>query len=172
MLKEELKKIAKYATPRNIELFYPHLCKYMKEYEIVGRLREAAFIAQIIHESGSFRYVKELASGEAYEGRKDLGNIYPGDGVKYKGRGLIQITGRSNYTQISNAFGVDFVNNPELLEQPEWAVKSACWWWDSRNLNQYADKEDFRRITKIINGGYNGWDHRKEVYDLALKILK
>lgn len=172
MTKEELRKIAKYATQKNIDLFYPYLDKYMKEYGIINRLRESAFIAQIIHESGSFKYTKEIASGQAYEGRKDLGNIQPGDGVKYKGRGLIQITGKNNYSQISRSFEVDFINKPELLEQPEWATKSACWWWDSRKLNDLADKEDFRKITKIINGGYNGWDQRKEIYDLALKILK
>lgn len=180
MSKEELRKIARYATEANINKFYPHLKKFMDEYEIVGKLRESAFIAQIIHESGSFRYVRELASGKAYEGRKDLGNIYPGDGPKYKGRGLIQITGRSNYTEISKEFNVDFVNNPELLEQPEWATKSACWWWHKRKLNNIADQWDptnnndvnFRKITKIINGGYNGYADRKAHYDLALKILK
>lgn len=119
MSKEELRKIAIYATQKNINTFYPYLQKYMEEYGIVGRLRESAFIAQIIHESGSFKYVRELASGEAYEGRKDLGNTQPGDGVKFKGRGLIQITGRSNYTQISKEFGIDFVNIPILLESPE-----------------------------------------------------
>lgn len=180
MTKEELRKIAKYATQKNIDAFYPYLEKYMKEYDIIGRLRESAFIAQIIHESGSFKYVRELASGEAYEGRKDLGNTQPGDGVKFKGRGLIQITGRSNYTQISKEFGIDFVNNPILLESPEWATKSACWWWNSRNLNKIADQWDstnnndvnFRKITKIINGGYNGYADRKKFYDLALNVLK
>lgn len=180
MSKEELRKIAKYATQKNLDLFYPFFDKYMKEYEIVGKLREAAFIAQIIHESGSFKYTEEIASGEAYEGRKDLGNIYPGDGRKFKGRGLIQITGRSNYEEISKAFDIDFINNPELLEQAEWAVKSACWWWYKKGLNKISDQWDsinnndknFRRITKIINGGYNGYADRKNHYDLALKILK
>jgi len=81
-------------------------------------------------------YNKEIASGAAYEYRKDLGNIYPGDGVKFKGRGLIQITGRSNYTAAAKALGIDCINHPELLEQPEWAVKSACWWWENKGLNE------------------------------------
>lgn len=180
MTKEELRQIAKYATNNNIDKFYPHLKKFMSEYEIIGRLRESAFIAQIIHESGSFKYVRELASGKAYEGRKDLGNTQPGDGQKFRGRGLIQITGRFNYTEISEELNIDFINNPELLEQPEWATKSACWWWNKRKLNNIADQWNptnnndinFRRITKIINGGYNGYKDRKAHYDLALKILK
>jgi putative chitinase len=91
-----------------IETFLPHLNKYMPQYGIDNRLRVAAFIAQLIHESGGLRYVREIATGSAYEGRADLGNHYKGDGVKFKGRGLIQITGRSNYTAASHAlFGDD-----------------------------------------------------------------
>ncbi len=84
------------------------------------------------------KYVKELASGSDYEGRKNLGNTQPGDGVRFKGIGLIQITGRANYEKASKALGQDFINHPELLEQPEWAVKSACWWWSNAGLNQVA----------------------------------
>lgn len=172
MTKSELKQIAFYASNAKIEKYTPLLNKYMHEYNISGRLREAAFLATIIHESGSFRYSSEIASGSAYEGRVDLGNVNSGDGMKYKGRGLIQITGRKNYTQISKAFNVDFVGNPELLEQPEWAANSACWWWNDRGLNKYADKEDFERITRIVNGGLNGWSDRVFWYNRALRTLK
>lgn len=171
LTQSKLRKIATAATQRNIEIYYPLLAEYMARYNITDILCEAAFLAQIIHESGSFQYTLELASGKAYEGRADLGNIQPGDGVRFKGRGLIQITGRSNYKQISEALGIDFVSNPELLEQPRYAALSACWWWHSRNLNRFAVHGKFREITKVINGGYNGQPDREKWYNLALKVL-
>jgi putative chitinase len=132
------------------------------KYEINTKLRQIHFLAQIIHESGSFKYVQEIASGEAYEGRKDLGNYNKGDGVKYKGRGLIQITGRNNYTELSKAFGTNFIDNPILLETYPHAALSAGWYWDSRKLNIFADKDDIITITRKINGGLNGIDDRKK----------
>jgi len=125
------------STEANRQKYIPYLNIYMPMYGINTDKQIAAFFAQIGHESGHLKHNKEIASGAAYEGRKDLGNIYPGDGVKYKGRGLIQITGRDNYTKAAKALGVDCVNNPELLEQPKWAVKSACWWWNNAGLNKY-----------------------------------
>ena len=137
---EYLKKIYPNSTQANRDKYLPYLNKYMEEYEINNADRIAAFLAQIGHESVQLNYSEEIASGSAYEGRKNLGNIYPGDGKKYKGRGLIQITGRANYQQISDAFGIDFISHPELLATPEYAVKSACWWWYNRKLNTLADK--------------------------------
>ncbi len=87
------------------------------------------FIAQIAHESGELTYVQEIASGKAYEGRKDLGNTQPGDGIRYKGRGLIQLTGRANYEKYGQLMGLDLINNPELLEEPEFAALSAAYFW-------------------------------------------
>lgn len=118
------------------------------------------FLAQLLHESGEFRYVKELASGQAYEGRKDLGNNHPGDGVKYKGRGLIQITGRANYEKCGKALGLELIDHPELLEQPAHAVSSAVWFWHSKGLSELATRGDYMGITKRINGGTNGWADR------------
>jgi putative chitinase len=118
--------------------YLPWLNKYMPQYGIISDKQVAAFFAQIGTESGQLKYNKEIASGSAYEGRRDLGNSNPGDGVKYKGRGLIQITGRSNYEKACKALGADFINHPELLEQPEFAVKSACWWWSNAGLNKVA----------------------------------
>ena len=127
MTQEELKQITNGKVSANkIATYLPILNKYMTEYKIDTILRQTAFIAQLLHESGNFVYVKELASGSAYEGRKDLGNIEKGDGVKFKGRGLIQITGRDNYKQLSKDFGVDLIAHPELLETPDLAVRSAC----------------------------------------------
>lgn len=142
----------------------------MAKFSINTPIEQAAFIAQTMHESGECRYTKELASGEAYEGRKDLGNTNPGDGVRYKGRGLIQITGRANYQKISNACGVDFVKNPELLETPDWAAMSAAWFWAATNLNALANlntDDSFVKITKKINGGTNGLEDRQKYWTRA-----
>ncbi len=171
MTNEQLRQIATYATLANINTYAPLLNRYMHNYNICGKLREAAFLATVIHESGHFRYTREIASGAAYEGRKDLGNIYKGDGVKFRGRGLIQLTGRSNYERASKALGVDFVSNPQLLEQPRYATQVSCWWWADRGLNEIADTGDFRKVTRIVNGGENGWNDRLKLYALAKNIL-
>lgn len=170
MTLDELKKIMPHAGNR-AEAFHPHLLTAMDEYQINTPERQASFLAQIAHESGSLRYVKELASGEAYEGRKDLGNLYEGDGVRYKGRGLVQITGRSNYRDCGLALGADLLHRPELLETPELACKSAAWFWWSKGLNEIADKGDFKLITKRINGGYNGYQDRLAYYERAQQVL-
>lgn len=132
----------------------------------------AAFISQVGYESGQFKYVKEVASGKEYERRLDLGNSDSGDGIKYKGRGLIQITGKNNYIQLMMVLGIDCVEHPELLELPENACKSACWFWSYKNLNQLADVDSFDSITKKINGGYNGLQDRYALYLKAKKVLK
>lgn len=155
----------------------PALSKAMEGGQINTRLRMAAFLAQIGHESGSLVYVKELGGAsyfQKYEGRKDLGNTQPGDGPKFAGRGLIQVTGRANYLAASKAlFGDDrLLKTPEWLEQPEWAAESAVWFWSSRNLNALADADRFTDLTKRINGGSNGLEDRKARYRLALGVLK
>ena len=143
----------------------------MAEYHIDTPARQAMFLAQLAHESGELRYVRELASGEAYEGRKDLGNTEDGDGIRYKGRGLIQITGKSNYAICSLALGVDVVNHPELLETPELACRSAAWFWWNNGLNELADKDDFLGVTKRINGGTNGFSDRMKYHARAQQVL-
>jgi len=143
----------------------------MIEYKINSKLRIASFIANLLVESGCFKYTKELASGLAYEGRKDLGNINKGDGVKFVGRGLIQVTGRNNYQQLSKDFGVDFITHTELLQTPDYATKSACWFWNSKQLNLLADKEEFKLICERINGGLNGYSNRLNYYNELMKIL-
>lgn len=168
---EQLKKIAIYASNANLEIYTPLLNQFMHEYNICGVKREAAFLATIIHESGSFVYTLELASGVAYEGRTDLGNVYPGDGVKFKGRGLIQLTGRENYTRASKAMGFDFRLNPEALEKPFYATKVSCWWWRKFGLNEIADTADFEAVTKRVNGGLNGYKDRLTWYKSALEVL-
>jgi putative chitinase len=123
-------------------------------------------MAQLHHESGGFNYLKELGNNayfKKYEGRKDLGNIFAGDGLKYKGRGFIQITGRANYTELSKDLKIDFVNNPELLEQEANAIISALWFWNKKKLNTFADEDNLSTITKRINGGFNGIEDRKKL---------
>lgn len=169
----QLQQIAPFA--KNTEAWAGHLNAAMAKYEINTPLRIAAFLGQILHESGQLRYVREIwgptPAQARYEGRKDLGNTQPGDGKRFMGRGLIQITGRSNYTQAQSALNLPLLTRPELLEQPENAAMSAAWWWSSRNLNGWADKGDYIRITKIINGGMNGWDDRLKLYNKAKKVL-
>ena len=168
---DQLVRIMPYAKQR-ADKFIDPLNAAMSEFDISENgLREAAFLAQIAHESGELRYVEELASGSAYEGRDDLGNLYSGDGVKYKGRGLIQLTGRSNYEACGEALGLDLVGCPELLEEPINACRSAAWYWQSRGLNDLADRHQFLRITKVINGGTNGWNDRLKYYQRALDVI-
>lgn len=149
-----------------------HLNNAMDEWDITNLLRRASFLAQVGHESMQLFYTKELASGKAYEGRLDLGNTQPGDGVRFKGRGLIQLTGRLNYTKMMMALDVDCVEHPEILEAPDLATRSAGWFWKTHGLNQLADTGDQRRVTKRINGGYNGLHDRLTLYEAALKALK
>lgn len=134
----------------------------MHDFNINTRLRAAHFVAQVAHESGGFRYREEIASGAAYEGRRDLGNVHAGDGHRFKGRSFIQITGRNNYHAVSRALGVDFVRHPQKLAERRWAARAAAWWWSSHGLNQLADRNNVLDVTRRINGGYNGLDSRKK----------
>lgn len=155
--------------------WYPDVRAACLEFGIVGCARTAAFLAQVGHESGSFRYVREIwgptSAQTRYEGRSDLGNVKPGDGSRFRGRGLIQITGRYNYEQASKALRVDFVNAPEWLETPAMAARSAAWWWASHGCNELADAGDFTALTRRINGGLNGLDDRRSRWDRAKGVL-
>ena len=156
-------------------VFVPVLNTAMVRFQIVGAKRVAAFIAQVGHESGQLRWVREIwgptAQQAGYEGRADLGNTVAGDGSKYRGRGLIQITGRANYAACGEALGLDLISKPELLELPQYAAMSAAWFWSAKGLNTLADKGDFVKITRRINGGLNGQADRQALYDKALKVL-
>ncbi|MDD4852968.1 MAG: glycoside hydrolase [Acinetobacter towneri] len=135
---------------------------HFRTYGILDNsLRLIHFLAQLAHESGNFRYMEEIASGAAYEGRKDLGNVNKGDGVRYKGRGPIQLTGRANYRRYGQQLGIDFENNPEIVAIPSVGLMVACKFWFDNGLNTLADQDDLRAITRRINGGYNGFDDRK-----------
>lgn len=169
--KEQLSKIYTACPIKRIERFLPHINATLEEFEINMLQRIRMFLAQIGYESGQLRYVRELASGEAYEGRRDLGNTTPGDGVLYKGRGLIQITGKYNYGLVSLALGLPLLKNPKLLEEDGPATRSAGWFWYKSNLNALADQGKFQLITRRINGGLNGYADRYKLYQRAAEVI-
>jgi putative chitinase len=162
-------------TPARAELYAPFIDEACQVFQITTPARLAAWLAQIGHESGSFQYTEELASGEAYEGRANLGNTEPGDGPRYRGHGLIQTTGRFNHRATTNglrAYGCpDFEAEPDKLSEPRWAALSAGWYWQSHGCNALADEGDFERITRVINGGMNGYEDRKRRWEKAKAAL-
>ena len=129
------------------------------------------FLGQCCLESGEFRFMEELGDGVSYEGRRDLGNIEPGDGRKFKGRGVIQLTGRTNYSGFGDSLGVDLLQHPELVAEPELGWRAAKWFWDTHGLDAIADTMDIAAVTKIINGGYNNLEERKLYVNRALAVL-
>ena len=182
------------STTANAEKFIVSINDTCNKFSINTPIRQLCFLAQVGHESGSLYFTEELASGEAYEGRKNLGNTQPGDGKRFKGRGLIQITGRTNYKIVGDALGADFIKNPTLLggknvtvctdQQLKYAAMSAGWFWDSHNINAIADKIDiaqpvetganlgnFILITKKINGGTNGLPDRLNRFKGGVKYF-
>lgn len=179
---ELLEECVPHASDGDLKRFIKPLNAAMEKYKINNYLRQAAFLAQIAHESGSFHYLSEIASGKAYEGRKDLGNTLPEaieaaekakttPGRFYKGHGLIQITGYYNHKLCGEALGLDLINEPYLLLMPEHAAASAAWFWETHDCNQWADLDNILKITRIINGGTNGLSQRTEFYERNKKIL-
>jgi putative chitinase len=161
-----------------IRALTPGVNATFEKYTINTPLRMAHFLAQVMHESGGFRWLREIWGPTdwqlGYEGREDLGNTQPGDGARFMGRGLIQLTGRANYTAFSKSMEVPnkFVNAPELVESSPWAVLAAGWFWDTHDLNSLADEDGIRRITRGINGGLNGLEDRIRYLDRAKLVLK
>mgnify|MGYP001474814227 CR=1 FL=1 len=144
---------------KEINLYLVWFNLYLEQFKINTPNRLIAFFGNLLHESNYFKNVLEIASGTAYEGNKNLGNIQKGDGVRFKGRGLGQITGRWNYQAFTDwvkktfKINVDFVKNPELLEKPQWAVLSAFWYWEFKKLTVNADKGEFTTVAAIWNTG-------------------
>ena len=168
-------------TQERAETYAPHLADVCVAYQINTPKRLAAFLAQIGHESGALRHTAELwgptPAQTRYEGRADLGNTQPGDGSRFRGRGLIQTTGRFNYGAVRDRLRAklgacpDFEANPESLEEPKWAAWSAGDYWDWKGLNALADADQFDQITRRINGGYNGQADRLARHRRALSAL-
>lgn len=154
----------------------------MDEFGINTPQRQAAFLAQVAHESGELRHVEEIASGAAYDGRSDLGNTKP-DAVRiaaehgstpgrwWKGHGLIQVTGYDNHLACGDVLGLDLLNAPDLLTEPVNASRSAAWFWKEHGLNELADADNFRKITLKINGGLHGQPERLTYWELAKEVL-
>jgi predicted chitinase len=168
---DQLRKIAPKGNARLLGALVEPLNEYMPKYGVTKPIRIAHFLAQAAHESDSFRAVVEYASGKAYEGRKDLGNIYPGDGVRFKGRGIFQCTGRANYEAYGRKLGLDLVKNPDMAAEPEVSVRIALEYWKAKGLNGWADRDDVIMITKRINGGRNGLADRQRYLAKAKAIF-
>ena len=168
---EMIKAIAPNSKNEVVSPMVGYLNKYLPKYEVTTYLRVCHFLAQAAHEAASFRTLQEYASGAAYEGRKDLGNVNKGDGVRYKGRGIFQLTGRANYRRIGQLIGMDLENNPELAASPEVSVLTALEYWKSRSLNKWADEDNVERITRLINGGLNGFDDRKKYLAKCKQVI-
>lgn len=160
----------------NCYKFVDFINETCERYQINTINRLTYFIAQIGYESDQLIYTQEIwgptEAQKKYENNKSLGNTMPGDGYKYRGRGLIQLTGRANYQRISDAMKINFIDNPELLEEPKFACLSAGWYWDTHKLNELADQTDFIKITKLINGGLNGLQGRENLLQQAVHFLK
>jgi len=160
---------------KNQSHLLPSLKKTMVLNGIDTPRRMAHFLAQVGHESGGLHYMSELSSGEQYEGRKSLGNSQKGDGARFKGRGLIQLTGRSNYEAFGKAYNLDLTSDggdPSIIAiNPDLCAATAGWFWSNKKLNAIADRNDLPRLTKKVNGGYNGFDDRWRIFDRAEFLL-
>jgi len=166
--------IMAHGTELGIKRYLPMLHTALPRFELNIPLRIAHYLAQVGHESMSFVYTEEIASGTGYEGREDLGNTESGDGVRFKGRGLIQLTGRDNYTAYANYLSVDLLqpgNETLVSSTPEYALDVNLWFWEKRRLNGYADSDDLKAITRRVNGGCNGLEDRKQYLHRAKFFL-
>jgi len=179
IIEEQLRSIYTRLSPEKAAEYLPLLLAVCVEFEIDTPLRLSAFLAQIGHESGEFRWFEEIwkptAAQRRYEPPSELaarlGNIHPGDGHRYRGRGVIQLTGRHNYREAGNALQIDLVAQPDLAATPAIAFRTAGWFWANRNLNKMADEQDIYGITKKINGGLNGIGARIDYYERAKMVL-
>lgn len=140
-------------------------------YAIATPLRIAHFLAQVAHESDGFSTVEEYASGGAYEGRRDLGNSQPGDGRRFKGRGLIQLTGRANYASIGQELGLPLVESPETVCDPHTYLLVSCVFWARKAINARSDRDDLVGVTRAVNGGTNGLESRRDYLAKAKRLL-
>ena len=177
--RDQLAAIMPAAKANSIDTFLDPINGAMDEYGIDTPARQAMFLAQIAHETMELRYVHELWGPTPTQMRydppdelgKSLGNLVPGDGRKFLGRGLIQVTGRGNYRSVGEALGLDLMADPTQLEQPVPASRSAGYFWQSHNLNDCADNDDINKCTRIINGGYNGLAQRIAYWIKAKGVL-
>ena len=166
-----LRRLCPSAKQEVIEGVAEYFNKHAEKYGVTSEDRVCHFFAQSAHESAHFMTLTEYADGSAYEGRSDLGNTQPGDGVRYKGRGIFQLTGRANYRAYGQKLGLDLENNPQLAQTPEVSVLTALEYWKDRKLSDYADQNNVEMITRRINGGLNGFDERKHYLEAMRKLI-
>ena len=172
LTKQQLKQVMPNALSKNVDKYLPHLNALMPRFDINTKLRVCHFLAQIALESGELRYSQEIASGKANTPQAD------GDGQKYKGRGLIQLTGTANYRKFNKYLHENIDKAPDVLKNPEvlstndyYAVLVACWFFKTSGCLALADKDDIKAVTKRVNGGLNGFDQRKQYYENAKKVI-
>lgn len=151
------------------------LSLHLNRFDLTTPARVANFVGQGCHETGSFRYLREIwgptAAQQRYEGRADLGNNQPGDGRRFLGRGVFQITGRANYEKIGERLDIDLITHPEQAEEPGTAILTALDFWQTHHLNDLADQGREDAITRTINGGTNGIDERRAFVARAKGVL-
>jgi len=176
---DQLRRIMPNLAATKAESLLPHLNAAMAEFGIDTLLRTAAFAAQLAHESGEFRWMEEIwgptSAQKRYEPQTDLskrlGNSDAGDGLRFKGRGPIQLTGRANYSRFGGLLGLDLIGSPAQAAVPEVAFRIAALFWKNRGLNEFAEAGDFREVTRRINGGFNGLEDRLKYYERAKSVL-
>ena len=164
-----LRQMLPYSGDRSVALFSDPLAQALVQYGISTPRRIAAFIGNVAIETESLHLMKELANGAAYQGR--MGNVDPGDGEKFVGRGLLQITGRANYTACGKALSLDLQSHPEWLEEPKWACLSGAWFWTTHGCNPLADDDKFGSVVRVINGGFTDLDQRIQCWLTARRAL-
>lgn len=192
---KQLRAIMPKARKTRLEEFLVYFNEYSGFAGLTNLYRLASFLSQIAHETKELIYMEEIASGKAYEGRKDLGNIKIGDGQRFKGRGPIQLTGRKNYRlftlwiqkNMKAIWGDDipkelpnFEQHPYLVSTMEWGLLAAIFYWTENKLNEASDKitinkdgiYNVEKPTRLINGGINGLEERTEYFTKSLTVLK
>lgn len=180
MTREEFKRLIP-NNPSLADIYYKPIKDTMDKFNIDTPLRQAHFVAQLLHETGNLKY-KQESGNDAYFNKydirynpkkaKDLGNTQVGDGAKFKGRGLFQLTGRANYKSFGDYIGVDLLKNPELVaNDPKIGSLVAGWFWNRSSLNKKADNDDILSVTRTINGGLNGIEDRVEKLKKAKAVI-
>ena len=178
----QLRQIMPNLPAAKASLLLPHLTRAMADYGINTMRRAAAFLAQLAHESGEFRWMEEIwgptAAQRRYEPLSDLatrlGNTAAGDGRRFKGRGPIQLTGRANYAEYGRALGreAELLEHPErVADEIELCIDVAAWFWSRNELNALAEKDDLTGITRRINGGLNGLEDRRRLLKRSKALL-
>lgn len=168
---EQLSDIMPHCATERLAEYAALLSDAMTEFGINTVARAAYFLGQVCHESGSLQYWVEKADGHAYERRTDLGNVEPGDGAKYKGRGPLQLTGRANYLAAGEALGLPLEEQPGLVATPAVGFRASAWYWKTRGCSDTADMLNIEATTKKINGGLNGLEYRRSYTARAMTVL-